>query len=473
MLKDLNSHRKIDKQTLLAAIESLQIKGWDVNPYTVADELKVPRANLYRDPELMELINKKMSQAGKTTTTGSVQSDIVQANSMLVQENEVLRHELELLRLENLQLKDRLANYEQAQVTYRKSSVEMPSSQSYEQIAYKEAPYQDTPLQEAPYIINLDQSGEQSQTMADIPPVDEPVAEEAAIIESFAPMEESLEEVLDEILEINREYRADEETDPREITLVDAEKQLGEDVSSDAQLTQTKKNKDSIFDLLSGYGNISKVPSYNKDVQSRDEQSSSRQTQAIDLQASNLGQETAQEVFANPEEPNNEVSDNGAPEGKEVSKDELHDLLQSRLNKQQEEKEAEEKQAEEAKRGLAGRKFASKNTRNVQEIETKGFVLRSVPPDIRKACMILGLRPDELTIEKAHEAWKREITRPGMHPDHGGDTETAVYLNTAKDEIYHWLEQQAPKLGKKFGQSGKDKKPVSPVSKDTETDDSE
>lgn len=76
---------------------------------------------------------------------------------------------------------------------------------------------------------------------------------------------------------------------------------------------------------------------------------------------------------------------------------------------------------------------------------------RVVPPDIRKHCMILGVRPEELTVKIVVDAWKREMSQPGVHPDTGGDTETAIYLNNAKVELVKWIEAQAPKLGKKFG----------------------
>ncbi|CAN5527807.1 hypothetical protein BH11CYA1_BH11CYA1_05830 [soil metagenome] len=75
-----------------------------------------------------------------------------------------------------------------------------------------------------------------------------------------------------------------------------------------------------------------------------------------------------------------------------------------------------------------------------------------IPADIRKHCMMLGVRSDELTVKIVIEAWKAQITAPGVHPDQGGDTETAVYLNLAKDSLIKYIEAQAPKLGKKFGQ---------------------
>ena len=84
------------------------------------------------------------------------------------------------------------------------------------------------------------------------------------------------------------------------------------------------------------------------------------------------------------------------------------------------------------------------------------FVPRVVPADIRKSCLILGLRPENLSYETVQDAWKKSIALPGVHPDQGGDTEMAVYLNTAKDILVRWLDAQAPKLGKKFGAPKKD-----------------
>jgi hypothetical protein len=75
---------------------------------------------------------------------------------------------------------------------------------------------------------------------------------------------------------------------------------------------------------------------------------------------------------------------------------------------------------------------------------------RTVPPEIRKACMILGVRPEDMTIKEVNDKWKAQMAG-GAHPDQGGDTESAIYLNTAKDTLVKWLNDQAPKLGKKFG----------------------
>jgi hypothetical protein len=77
------------------------------------------------------------------------------------------------------------------------------------------------------------------------------------------------------------------------------------------------------------------------------------------------------------------------------------------------------------------------------------FVIKTIPPEIRKACLILGVRQEDLTTAMVVEAWKKQIV--DVHPDKGGDTETAIILNTAKDSLVHWIDAQAPKLGKKFG----------------------
>lgn len=74
---------------------------------------------------------------------------------------------------------------------------------------------------------------------------------------------------------------------------------------------------------------------------------------------------------------------------------------------------------------------------------------KHIPQEIRKNCMLLGLRPEELTKELVLKEWKKQIA--AVHPDLGGDTESSIVLNTAKDTLLRWLEQNTPKLGGKFG----------------------
>lgn len=78
-------------------------------------------------------------------------------------------------------------------------------------------------------------------------------------------------------------------------------------------------------------------------------------------------------------------------------------------------------------------------------------VVRSFPTEVRKACQILGLAPETLTKQIILDAWKKAITAPGVHPDQGGDTEIATAINLAKPTLLKFLDDSAPKLGKKFG----------------------
>ena len=96
------------------------------------------------------------------------------------------------------------------------------------------------------------------------------------------------------------------------------------------------------------------------------------------------------------------------------------------------------------------------------------FRPRIVPPEVRKSCLILGIKTDNIVYEVVQDAWKKAIAAPGVHPDQGGDTEMAVYLNTAKDVLMRWLDAQAPKLGKKFGpyKTAKDAQPKKDKKKD-------
>ena len=150
-----------------------------------------------------------------------------------------------------------------------------------------------------------------------------------------------------------------------------------------------------------------------------------------------------------------------------VPRDELRDLIQSHI------RNAAEQMAEFPHSIGTGKEFEvwlnnparskfvgstkTPETNRVEEEEIKSqpkqmpFIPRVVPPEVRKACLILGLRPDNITYEVVQEAWKKSIVAPGVHPDLGGDTELAVYLNTAKDVLMRFLDAQAPKLGKKFG----------------------
>ncbi len=144
-----------------------------------------------------------------------------------------------------------------------------------------------------------------------------------------------------------------------------------------------------------------------------------------------------------------------AAKSKSKAKDRDNDKekAQDRGKEKSEEKDIEEK-GKDLTKSLNRSKFVgSKATESQAPIP---FVSRVIPPEIRRACLILGVSPEEINIAAVNSCWKQQIASPGVHPDLGGDTESAIYLNTAKDILLRWLDQQAPKLGKTFGQAAKD-----------------
>jgi len=76
--------------------------------------------------------------------------------------------------------------------------------------------------------------------------------------------------------------------------------------------------------------------------------------------------------------------------------------------------------------------------------------LARLPAEVRRACQILGLAPEQMSPEAVRKAWKESISNPSVHPDLGGEQEVAVMLNNARDLILRWLEDQQPKLLKRF-----------------------
>lgn len=54
--------------------------------------------------------------------------------------------------------------------------------------------------------------------------------------------------------------------------------------------------------------------------------------------------------------------------------------------------------------------------------------------------MLLGVRADSLTLDSVLKTWKQQITALGVHPEQGGNRESAIYISTAKDTLVRWLE---------------------------------
>ncbi|MGH9549652.1 MAG: hypothetical protein ACRD3W_09760, partial [Terriglobales bacterium] len=63
MVQDLSNQKKASRELILAAIEALKAKGYDINPYTVADEAGIQRSQLYRNTEYMEMIARERQDA--------------------------------------------------------------------------------------------------------------------------------------------------------------------------------------------------------------------------------------------------------------------------------------------------------------------------------------------------------------------------------------------------------------------------
>lgn len=74
-----------------------------------------------------------------------------------------------------------------------------------------------------------------------------------------------------------------------------------------------------------------------------------------------------------------------------------------------------------------------------------------IPASLRRPCQILGLNLEEpLSVANINKAWKKQMLSQGAHPDLGGNTDEAVLLNKAKEQLMAYLEERAPKLGSKF-----------------------
>ncbi|PWT97493.1 MAG: hypothetical protein C5B53_07975, partial [Candidatus Melainabacteria bacterium] len=160
-----------------------------------------------------------------------------------------------------------------------------------------------------------------------------------------------------------------------------------------------------------------------------------------------------------------------------ISGDELRELIKSRIKQASEqlaeppaEVSSEQSSEEEPTKKASNRSKFVGAAKAHEPPKPSTFVPRAVPAEIRKACLLLGVRPEEITKEIIIDAWKRQIASPGVHPDLGGDTESAIFLNTAKDTLIRWLEDQAPKLGKRFGQTEKTRAQANPKKSSDKTD---
>jgi hypothetical protein len=94
-------------------------------------------------------------------------------------------------------------------------------------------------------------------------------------------------------------------------------------------------------------------------------------------------------------------------------------------------------------------KGSGNNSGNHQAQDSNDGV--KIPASLRKSCQVLGISPDQsLTETTINKAWKKQMLSKGAHPDLGGNTDEAILLNRAKEELMLFLDERAPKLGAKF-----------------------
>lgn len=61
-----------------------------------------------------------------------------------------------------------------------------------------------------------------------------------------------------------------------------------------------------------------------------------------------------------------------------------------------------------------------------------------VPPEIRRACLMLGLKAEEVTTEQVIRTWERKLLQDTA--DNQIDNDTAWFMNAAKDALVIWLD---------------------------------
>lgn len=343
MPEDVVERNKLERDVIVSAIEALKLRGDDINPYSLADELMVSHSAIVSKGEIMELV----AQA-----RGESQGVVAAEYDGLVEKVAALTDTVSSLESEVTELRARL------------NSAEEENGVLFEQAKALENANQVI----AASIQDAWQQGYQSA-----------------------------------IIDFHR-----------------------------AEVMAQANNSLPVDDTTSGANSVDDM------------------TSAEELLADNLGQEIeplSEQEQIDPLAEGLNPSRKSKP--RTFSEDELRDLWQYRFGKTGEEP-PEPKDPESAKSAPPGtHKFVgAKHSTQEQNIPS---MPRVVPHEIRRSCKLLGLKPEELNKQAVFDAWKREMAKPGVHPDTGGDTEMAMYLNTAKDTLVQFLEAQAPKLGKVFG----------------------
>jgi hypothetical protein len=507
MVKDLSGEKEAQKQAIVEALKSLRGNGCDINPYSVSNESGVPRQLIARTPEFMKLLNDARSGVSNNGTAQKQEAAPAQAkpakpegkpSEERVQELEAynmtlrqriqqmqaeliklkqeakaphpvdasLHEELYNLRDENAALREQLSKLKD-EVQSAAKSVNIAWQQGYlagQHAATEELQQQKTfieSLAEAAtaataYGDNNEVKASTATAVADVP---EPAMAEP---EAYIAPEISINDP--EVL-----------NDPFTAKLLNA---LGgeiveEPVYEDSAYVNAPEYQPEPQPIYSDpppeesnpipvYGTINQFADVPDGIQPSDP---AQTYQAIETLQSHHAQHAEQAYEPTPEpapetafaeppvQPNFEIhtpeppADEEDDEQTKFSAEELHTLFRNKyVNPEADPVEARDP----AKSGTfpSVKKFVGTNKSASEPLPTAPRVF---PPEIRKACRLLGLNPEDMTRAVVTDAWKKEMAKPGVHPDTGGDTEMAIYLNTAKDTLMRWIDDQTPKLGKKFG----------------------
>ncbi|HEY9867767.1 MAG TPA: hypothetical protein V6D08_01050 [Candidatus Obscuribacterales bacterium] len=444
MLRDLTGQKKVDPQTVIAAIKSLQQKGWEVNPHTVADEAKIPRSAVYRNAELMELINRARNEAAGEPAAADLSARVKELEKRNAQLEEQLRH-LEA-EYQSLAASSQDAWQQGYQAGLAEGRAEAASASPGEQTS-------------AGFYAHAGDKEAVAGMPADKP--ESPAAgqaEAAEAAESYAVPEIDFSAPASE-----GEYVSQEWLEQQGAAAGAHEEPAAYEQAGGCDQDEEPSQYEGYFTRAAQGQTEADAGEYGEAAEQWQEYSQFAQAgEAADDEAFQEAEQqwrSGLEDGAAPYDPTAQfeggeaVEQEGGSDTKTppISEEELRDLLKYRFGRSQ----PEQAKDVEAEKKLAGTKFVG-GARPTQELPKRDFVVRNVPPDIRKACLVLGLRPEELTRETVHKAWKKEMANPGTHPDVGGDTEIAVYINTAKDTLMRWLDAQAPKLGKQFGKSARE-----------------
>ncbi len=61
-----------------------------------------------------------------------------------------------------------------------------------------------------------------------------------------------------------------------------------------------------------------------------------------------------------------------------------------------------------------------------------------IPPEVRRACLMLGLKAENLTAEAVMHTWEKKLLADDQAEE--VDANTAWFMNAAKDALVIWLD---------------------------------